>query len=880
MRPTVIVTGDIVLDCHLYGGVKTAATSFSEPGTRYEQSLGGAELTRRLLHASAKASGDAWEAESALLVQDEGHTLPGHLRSFGVWSPRAGTKSGDPAVWRIDRHFGYGPSSAVASDAFRLAPTDRPASPQLTLIDDGAILFRHERFRPFWPEVSTATGFFLLKMGSPLCRGDLWPALAPIMDRLVVVVSANDLRREDIKISRRLSWEQSCEDTLTGLRHDSVGQALLRAAHVIISFGSEGALWVRGGGEHAELIFDPGRLEGEHAEGFDGTAYGFQTSLLVGVASHLMHGLARADALPDGATAHAVATALPPGITAGLVARRALLELGHGVVGRGSPGFPIEALGAIVASTHGGFVRVKVGDRRVAGGAAWTILASEELGHSDSTPLVGLGELTARWGTRKTLSDVPALRRGRLFTVDRGEIESLRTLDGLIRSYVDVPVQKKPLCIGVFGPPGAGKSFGVKALAEGVLGPKVPFLEFNLSQFKGPDDLIGAFHRVRDAVLGGVTPVAFWDEFDSKNYEWLQYLLAPMQDGAFQEGQITHLVGKSLFVFAGGTSATFEQFGIATPVPRAAGDEAIPPEDRREHAERYRHYKLLKGPDFVSRLHGFMNVLGPNPSSVYDLTYPIRRATLLRALLGLGEEELKIDSGLLHALLNVRTYHHGARSFEKIVSALAQSRDDSRISRSGLPRDLSRDTDVADLQRLMDQRSAFKTHADLEALAAAVHSGFLQGAERSTLDAAVRDEPHTAWTIHPAVARTYESLSEDMKASNRAAARRIPDHLALINFVVAPQVLGEGASWREPLEAAIEKHLERLAPAEHLGWWAEREANGWVHGVRDNTLKHHPDLDVWAKLSPSSQDKDRSAIRNIPAVLEVAKVKAIPIGEV
>src|ERR1035437_5860731 len=112
---------------------------------------------------------------------------------------------------------------------------------------------------------------------------------------------------------------------------------------------------------------------------------------------------------------------------------------------------------------------------------------------------------------------------GALFTVDRSEIESIRTLEALIRKYDQGKVQPKPLSIGVFGPPGAGKSFGVKALGKAVLGEKVPFLEFNLSQFKSPDELVGAFHRVRDAVLGGITPVAFWDEFDSQTYTWLQY---------------------------------------------------------------------------------------------------------------------------------------------------------------------------------------------------------------------------------------------------------------------------------------------------------------------------------------------------------------------
>jgi len=52
-----LVSGDIVLDCHLYGGVKTAATSFHEPGSVYCEVPGGAELSRTLLAAAADAKG-------------------------------------------------------------------------------------------------------------------------------------------------------------------------------------------------------------------------------------------------------------------------------------------------------------------------------------------------------------------------------------------------------------------------------------------------------------------------------------------------------------------------------------------------------------------------------------------------------------------------------------------------------------------------------------------------------------------------------------------------------------------------------------------------------------------------------------------------------
>jgi hypothetical protein len=65
MKSTILVTGDIVLDCHLYGGVKTAATSFSEPGTVYHGHLGGAVLTQKLLAAALDATGLAWDRRNA-----------------------------------------------------------------------------------------------------------------------------------------------------------------------------------------------------------------------------------------------------------------------------------------------------------------------------------------------------------------------------------------------------------------------------------------------------------------------------------------------------------------------------------------------------------------------------------------------------------------------------------------------------------------------------------------------------------------------------------------------------------------------------------------------------------------------------------------------
>jgi hypothetical protein len=366
-----------------------------------------------------------------------------------------------------------------------------------------------------------------------------------------------------------------------------------------------------------------------------------------------------------------------------------------------------------------------------------------------------------------------------------------------------------------------------------------------------------------------------------------------MQDGAFQEREITHPIGKSIFIFAGGTSSTLEKFGVSEPSrPTEEELSKLDFDARRNRVEQYEKdlksyhdFRLLKGPDFLSRLHGFLNVLGPNPckeGNCDDITWPIRRAIILRGVLGCGpRDELQIDHGLLNALLGVRCYRHGARSFEKILLALAHDRPGGRLHRSALPPPLllARETDAGDFQRLLTQGDAFKNHPDLEALAAAIHYRFLDSAKKKKIEAQMRNEPQLAWTIHPAVRQPYDDLSADFKAANRTAAQRIPDHLALIGFVVEPQQSQDDRSWQAPLRDAIEKHLERLAQAEHIGWCAERAAAGWTFNeIRDNDLKHHPLLVAWKDTSPTNQDKDRESVRGIPEVLDIAKFKAVPVA--
>jgi hypothetical protein len=272
------------------------------------------------------------------------------------------------------------------------------------------------------------------------------------------------------------------------------------------------------------------------------------------------------------------------------------------------------------------------------------------------------------------ISQIPLERIGRWSSIDRVEIESIRSLRMIMQEYMSQSRPPRPLSLAVFGPPGAGKSFAVKEVAADLFGGQETSLEFNLSQFESPAELPAAFHRIRDVVLKGNRPLVFWDEFDTplagQKLGWLRYFLAPMQDGEFREGGLPHPLGPAIFVFAGGTHATMVDFR-----------ETASREDLRE----------AKGRDFLSRLRGFLNVLGPDRRDDRDHGYLLRRALLLRSILWRsarklfgGDLRLGIDEGVLRAFLTIDGYRHGARSMECIVDMSSLS-GKLKFERSCLP---------------------------------------------------------------------------------------------------------------------------------------------------------------------------------------------------
>jgi hypothetical protein len=686
-----------------------------------------------------------------------------------------------------------------------------------------------------------------------------------------------------VGITEGLSWEHTAQDLLPERTLNQSISDLTRARHLVITLGTDGALWLSrsaDGSPRCRLVFDPGGLEGAWARGIQGQVWGGMSCLVAGVVAELT-GCSPTSVARTLSAADEGGPDIGAGIVRGLSAARHLLAVGYGPATDAAldeespPTFPPDP---VIADVLDPSFRYRVADvpatvASIGRSKAWTI-ASGDQGVVEGRPLYGLARRVALFGPRALVGEVPYAVFGKLTAVDRVEIESLRGLERLVRSYEREPRPSKPLSIAVFGPPGSGKSFGVKQIAKSVLGDKVPILEFNLSQYADPAELVGALHQVRDRVLEGTTPVVFWDEFDSREYLWLQYLLAPMQDGAFQEGQITHPIGKCVFVFAGGTSHDFANFS-----PREESSSRIAGVAARSGLTRQEKFRLAKGPDFVSRLSGYLNVAGPNRRQRYDaligawvdddappdISFPVRRALLMRATggyVGAAENaEMDIDGGLLSAFLEISRYEHGARSLETVMK-LTRSSGQPGLRRSGLPPEdqLSLHVDADEFMGLVDLDLPFKMHS--EELAPAVHRFYRKAVAGEAVPYDVE----------------FEALPDGVRADNVAAAARIPRVLALVGLVIVSA--DHPATMKQDVVAKlIDANLELLAEAEHDGWMEQKYRDGWSHGsARDDATKTHPCLVRYAILREQDKDKDRNAVRHYPDIVALSGHKIVEAG--
>jgi hypothetical protein len=864
-QKNIIVTGDVTMDWNLVRVHQESGNEFSwnpDVSTSLSWQRGGAALLADLI-SQINADLQQGEVPPYAIFQSDSPTSSldptseDYNHSYAIWSQ---FNDGKQKIWRVAEFLGLDRFTPIGSP---LPILEEPPDANLVIIDDAGISFRDHP--EAWPKCltnSAAPPWVILKMSQPIGHGKLWDHLTThFSDRLIVLTTVNDLRQTEVQISQGLSWERTAQDAIWELTHNTNISTLAKCASVVISFGPDGAVVHQCVGNKPasqanQLVFDPAVIEGEWIAKHSGGMIGYTSCLAAGIARQLML---------DQDTSQII-----QGVQTGLSAMRDLHLNGYS-----SPNntgeciqFPLERIANVLQNAAENFSVVGIQDpvrflfsepnseEVCPNGGYWSILQDRYRGD--------LGEICNQivlQGAKSSLTDVPQGIFGGLFTVDRQEIESFRSISALAKEYLNLQRPKRPLSIGVFGAPGSGKSFGITQVAKTLAPERIEVLEFNLSQFEASDELIAAMHQVRDVNLCGKFPLVFWDEFDTphgeKSLGWLRYFLSPMQDGKFREGQLNHSIGPAIFVFAGGTSEKMEFFG-----------NGLDEKTLRES----------KVPDFVSRLKGFVNVMGPNPQKGEgkndawgDPFYKIRRAILLRAILSRsaphllskkdGLEILNIDQGVLRAFLNVRFYKHGIRSMESII-AMSQLSGKKIFERSSLPPEKQLDLHVDGQEFLSLVQQIELTEEILEKMASLFHKHFCNTLEdQGYVNGSVTDD--NAKT-HSSL-KSFDALPPDEQEQNRDAARDVYNKLTVSGYIMIPARSNE-----KPFKFPGD-FLEKLSRLEHERWMRLKISDGWQYAeVTDKANKLHADLVPWEELSPSARKKDEEFVLAIPHILAQA----------
>lgn len=678
------------------------------------------------------------------------------LRPVGP-DPRGGSSRERHQVFRRTGKFGVaGPelgaptilSDHAAAELVKNSEWSRAQSGRrLLVLDDEGFGFTSARrhWEPWLGEPGAMPDLLLIKGSrhSPMpTTGALGPAAGAEPDqenlytylsssparaeRTVVVLTADRLRTalgagaaSGLHLTKMVSWDLLIEQFQAAIMRTQ-GREFGYAKHVLVQFGLTGVLYFRreANGGFITLVFDPERSEGEYADRrVLGEVMGTTSVLTAAVADELFKWLKQSGGEPTDA---GIAQAVVAGARSGLLSGRRYFDHGFGATADTVRRFELLEL-PIVPVFHSLRPRRDVlGDVTVSHAGpltttpGWSIVAhriTQAPPGGGGTPAIrprayqlacqivvrGLENYWRRPDSDATLEVFPYVKFGKLLTIDRQEIEGLRSVRNAVTTYMRKSVaSSRPLSIAVFGPPGSGKGFCVKQIVSEFGDADAPeFIQINVAQARTPSDVWRDLLRARDETLRGRFPVVFLDEFDVRDGDgrmsYLEKFLAPMQDGIVTyEGQ-PYRIGRCLLVFAGGTAHSYQDFD------RSSSDGS--PETIGERDA----FTKQKGPDFVSRLSGHLNVAGPNRRhsrtgsagpdvrEAEEAQMFLRRSVLLRSLIEEQHSRLldadrraSIDPNVLSALLTVDRYSHGARSMEAVLRMCVHA-DETYLSRSHFP---------------------------------------------------------------------------------------------------------------------------------------------------------------------------------------------------
>src|ERR1041385_393940 len=226
---SILVTGDVVRDIYIYQGDRIFPAQHGKIAPHFSDRPGGAKGLFELISA-VHPSAAQWGLKDSLSLDalQPVHTL---------WTAcEGGTKNDQedaakdakpPKVWRVGQPLGY------ALGVARSAVMDKSAAAEMRfavlVIDDAGLVFRTQSAAGSWPSGTLhdqpQPDWIIHKMANPIGQGDLWRALIggsnPVRrENLIVIVSADELRRAGAAISRGFSWERTLSEVCAELNHN------------------------------------------------------------------------------------------------------------------------------------------------------------------------------------------------------------------------------------------------------------------------------------------------------------------------------------------------------------------------------------------------------------------------------------------------------------------------------------------------------------------------------------------------------------------------------------------------------------------------------------------------------------------------------------
>ncbi len=653
--------------------------------------------------------------------------------------------------------------------------------------------------------------------------------------RTILVIDADDLRHDGVRISKGSSWDRSYSELLAHVACD--GSVWFTAAdHLLVRFGAEAVVHF-----HRQET-GPVTIVAHHLpaaeEGAAVNSLGPRADIAIFLSRFVME-LSRC-ALPD---------VDPNG-------ERKWIDDVRTTEQR-IPFATQQAMRSVLGAYRSGWVELKdeVGlppeifafnakpDDAIASINITGLPSASSLLHLATHAYPGTLDAWAmnyvRTGETGLLGAAPVVEFGALLLADRDEIEQYRDIRNKVLRYVAEPGDK-PMSIGVFGPPGSGKTFGVKEIKDS-LGDAVTWLLVDISGSVKEEQILKEWRGIRDENLRGRIPFVLFDEFDSPlhgaPYGWFQHFLRPVNEGLFREDAADHPIGRGIFVFTGGTCHSYAEFRLkcrgGDPVDRATETLA------RER----------KMPDMARRLEDHIDVKGISTvPGEPDHLFIVRRAIVMRKQFTgkKAEDRMKrvdIDLDLLAALLHLPEYSNGTSSMCKLLATLTPM-PDGRITKAALPEasKLTNYLDPAKFTPLMNHNDHLQDV--IEPLAKMIHEHW-----RAEQDPAEHKEADVSW----------EELPQSYRDSNRMQAMDMVRKLTTMGYRC------EAGKTSGPVVSFTDDEVERMGRMEHDRWMKEKMAAGWTYGPdRNNALKIHPLLVPYDQLDEKAKNMDRDPVRMIP----------------